>query len=184
MTRKDDGAGRRPRRPARRGPAPSARREEADSEQTIALPRPVVSATLAGAHRLASVYWEEVEAAMHGLVSVRRAEGAVELRLLTRGPVLLCFGAPALDARPGSVTCVYPITGGLLARTRGGALSFVQERRAGWRLRTAVRGFAPRLAALPGRPRWTGWLYANVQARIHAAVGRRYAARLLREAGR
>jgi hypothetical protein len=84
--------------------------------------------------------------------------------------------------RPTSVSCSYPIVGGLLARAEGGVLVLAQERADGWRLRTSVRGFFPRLGPLTGLPRWTGFLYAQVQARLHRAVGRKYVARLVLEA--
>jgi hypothetical protein len=49
-------------------------------------------------------------------------------------------------------------------------------------LRSTVAGFLPRLAARPGAPRWTGIVYAGVQARLHDAIGRRFLARLAEEA--
>jgi len=153
-----------------------------DSEQAFPLPDPVVPMSPAGAHRLGWAYWEEVERTTCGLVSVRSTGGGVELRLLRNGPVLLGFDPPELGVRPTSVCCSYPIVGGLLARAEGGVLVLAQERANGWRLRTSVRGFFPRLGPLTGRPRWTGFLYAQVQARLHRAVGRKYVARLVLEA--
>ena len=135
-----------------------------------------------GAHRLGWAYWEEVERATRGLVRVRSTGGGVELRLLHNGPLLLGFGPPELEVRPQSVFCSYAIVGGLLARAEGGVLTFAQERARPWYLRTSIRGFFPRLGALPGRPGWTGFLYVQVQARLHRTVARRYAARLVREA--
>lgn len=155
-----------------------------DSEQAFPLAAAVVPISLTGARRLGRAYWEEVERTTRGLVTVRPAGGGVELRLLGSGPVVLRFGPPALEADSVSVSCAYPILGGVLARSRGGVLALAQERRGGWRLRTAIRGFSPRLGPRPGRPRWTGFLYAHVQVRLHRAVGRRYAARLVREAPR
>jgi hypothetical protein len=82
------------------------------------------------------------------------------------------------------VSCSFEIRGGLLALDEGGTLTLVQESTSGgWRLRAAVTGFQPRLAARHGRPRWTGALY-EVQARLHAIVGRRFVARLVRGASR
>jgi hypothetical protein len=153
-----------------------------DSEQAFPLPDPVVPMSPAGAHRLGWAYWEEVERTTRGLVSVRSTGGGVELRLLRNGPVLLAFDPPELGVRPTSVSCSYPIVGGLLARAEGGVLVLAQERADGWRLRTSVRGFFPRLGPLTGLPRWTGFLYAQVQARLHRAVGRKYVARLVLEA--
>jgi hypothetical protein len=117
-----------------------------------------------------------------GLVSVRPTGGGVELRLLRNGPVLLGFDLPELEVRPTSVSCSYAILGGLLARAEGGVVTFAQERARPWCLRTSIRGFFPRLGAFPGRPRWTGFLYVQVQARLHRAVASRYVARLVREA--
>lgn len=155
-----------------------------ESEQAFPVPDPVVPMSPSGAHRLGWAYWEEVERTTRGLVTVRPTGGGVELRLLQKGPLLLGFGPPELDVRPTSVSCSFPILGGLLARAEGGVLALAQERARPWCLRTSIRGFFPRLGALPGRPRWSGFLYAQVQARLHRAVGRRYAARLVREARR
>ena len=155
-----------------------------ESHQAFPLPGPVVPMGPSGGLRLGRVYWEEVERTTRRLVSSRATDGGVELRLLRNGPVLLAFGPPELEMRPASVSCSYPILGGLLARGEAGMLVLAQERADSWRLRTTVRGFLPRLDARPGRPRWTGFLYAQVQARVHRAVGRRYVARLLREARR
>lgn len=85
---------------------------------------------------------------------------------------------------PTSISCSHPILGGLLARAEGGVLVFAQEQEGQWCIRTSIRGFFPSLGVLPGRPRWTGFLYAQVQARLHRAVGRRYVARLVSEARR
>ena len=137
-----------------------------------------------GAHRLGWAYWEEVERTTRRLVRARATAEGVELRLLRRGPVLLRFGHPELDVRTAVVSCSYPIRGGLLARGDGGVLALAQERAGTWCLRTSVRGFFPRLGTQPGRPGWTGFLYAHVQARLHQAVARRYVAHLVRRARR
>ena len=155
-----------------------------ESEQAFLLPDPVVPMSPSGAHRLGWAYWEEVERTTRGLVSVRPTGGGVELRLLRTGPLLLSFGPPELEVRPTSVSCSYRILGGLLARAEGGVVTFAQERAGPWCLRTSIRGFLPRLGALPGRPRWTGFFYAQVQARLHGFIGRRYVARLVGEARR
>jgi hypothetical protein len=152
-----------------------------ESEEAFPLPDPVVPMSVSGAHRLGWAYWEEVERTTRRLVRVRPTARGVELRLLREGPVLLCLGLPELDVRPTFVSCSYPIRGGLLARGDGGVLALAQERADTWCLRTSVRGFFPRLGTLPGRPGWTGFLYAHVQARLHRAVARRYVARLIGE---
>ena len=57
-----------------------------------------------------------------------------------------------------------------------------QEHADGWRLRTAIQGFFPRLGALTGRPRWTGFLYGDDRGdlsphlRSRAETARRLAA--------
>ncbi len=153
-----------------------------DSEETFPLPDSVVPMNALGARRLGRAYWEEVEQTTRGLMSVQPADGGVELRLLRKGPLLLGFGPPELEVCPTSISCSYPILGGLLARAEGGVLVFAQEQAGPWCIRTSIRGFFPRLGVLPGRPRWTGFLYAQVQARLHRAVGRRYVARLVGEA--
>ena len=70
---------------------------------------------------------------------------------------------------------------GLLARGAGGELVFEQRRSPAWCVRTLVRDFSPRLAGRVGTPGWTGFIYHQVQARLHRAIGRRYVARLVRE---
>jgi hypothetical protein len=182
--REEQRTGRPSRRPVLFGPVRPNVTVAAESEQAFPLSGPVVPMSGSGAHRLGWAYWEEVERTTRGLVSVRPTGGSVELRLLRNGPLLLGFGPPELEVRPTSVSCSYPILGGLLARAEGGVLALAQERARPWCLRTSIRGFFPRLGALPGRPRWTGFLYAQVQARLHRAVARRYAARLVREARR
>ena len=85
---------------------------------------------------------------------------------------------------PGSVSCRYPIRGGVLARAPAGSISFTQTGAGDVELRSAISGFFPRLAARPRGARWNGLLYPQIQARLHVALGRRYFARLWREAGR
>jgi hypothetical protein len=153
-----------------------------ESEEAFPLPVPVVPMNASGAHRLGWAYWEEVERTTRRLVRARATTEGVELRLFREGPVLLRFGHPELDVRATVVSCSYPIRGGLLARGGGGVLALAQERARTWCLRTSIRGFFPRLGTLPGRPGWTGFLYAHVQARLHRAVARRYVAHLVRGA--
>ena len=80
-----------------------------------------------------------------------------------------------------AVVCRYAILGGALARAPGGAISFAQQVGPCPELRSTISGFLPLLAARPGWPSWTGALYEQVQVRLHAAVGRRYFARLVQE---
>jgi hypothetical protein len=142
---------------------------------------PVVSVTRDGARRLGSAYWREVERSTRGAVRARRTPESVELRVFGRAPALLRFGAPEIRVDPSGVSCTYPVVGGLLARGAGGELVFEQRRIAAWCLRTLVRDFSPRLAGRAGGAGWTGFVYRQVQARLHRAIGRRYVARLVRE---
>jgi hypothetical protein len=182
----EHGTGRPTRRPVPSGPVgrETATAVSVESEEAFALSAPVVPMDASGAHRLGWAYWEEVERTTRRLVRPRATTEGVELRLLRGGPVLLRFGHPELEVRATFVSCSYPIRGGLLARGDGGvlALALAQERAGAWCLRTSIRGFFPRLGTLPGRPGWTGFLYAHVQARLHRAVARRYVAHLVRGA--
>src|SRR5512133_777279 len=96
-----------------------------ESEQRVVLEAPAVAFDEAGASALGERYWQEVQRATYGLVRARQA-GGIELRLLGRGPVLLSFAAPALEAGPESVRCRFPISGGLLTRRAAGEISFTQ----------------------------------------------------------
>jgi hypothetical protein len=149
------------------------------SQQRLRVARPVVAVSEEGALALGRAYWEEVERFTRGLVRVRPGGSGVDLTLVGRF-VLLRFGPADTRLDGDSVVCRYPILGGLLARAPGGAISFSQQGGDRPELRSAITGFQPRLAARPGRPDWTGALYAHVQARLHGAVGRRYFARLER----
>ena len=155
-----------------------------ESVQRVELPAPVVERSAAGARRLGEVYWRELERTTVGLVRAQPTSAGLQLRLLGVGPALLRFGQPELSVEQRSVTCCYPIRGGVLARLPAGSISFAQT---GWdhvELRSTISGFFPRLAARPDRPRWIGLLYPHVQVRLHVALGRRYFGRLWREAGR
>lgn len=149
------------------------------SQQRLRVARPVVAVSAEGARELGRAYWEEVERFTRGFVRARPHAGGVELALLGR-LVLLSFGPAETRLDGDSVVCRHPILGGLLARVPGGAISFSQQAGDSPELRSTITGFQPRLGARPGRPGWTGALYAHVQARLHGAVGRRYFARLER----
>lgn len=143
-----------------------------ESEERACAPLAIVEASPEGGRRLAAAYWREVERTTGGLVRARRSPEGLALRAL--GAPLLRFGLPHVEAGGDRVRCCYPIEGGLLARRPGGWIAFAQEGRV---LTSSISGFHPRLALFPG-------LYAHVQARIHAAVSRRYFARLVREGTR
>jgi hypothetical protein len=151
------------------------------SEESFELARPVVPVTRDGAGRLGSAYWHEVERSTRGAVRARRTTEGVELCFFGRAPALLRFGGPEIQVDPTGISCTYPVLGGLLARGPGGELVFEQRRSPAWCVRTLVRDFSPRLAGRPGRAGWRGFVYYQVQARLHRAIGRRYVARLVRE---
>jgi hypothetical protein len=155
-----------------------------ESEQCVALSSPVVDFSVAGARHLGHSYWREVEHLTRRLVRTRMRDGSLELRLFGHGPALLRFGPPAVDATDELVRCSYPIEGGLLARRSAGEIVFAQVGGTRPAVRSAIRGFFPRLAARQGEPDWTGALYNQVQSRIHVAVSRRYFTRLIAEATR
>jgi hypothetical protein len=140
-----------------------------ESEQRVALARPVVEFSAAGAERLGRSYWLEVRRLTGSLVRPRERGGALELRLLG-GPVLLRFDRPTIEASETRARCSYPIAGGLLTRRAAGELTF--EQTAGT-LSSTVRGFFPRVAN-----------YDRLQGRAHVAISRRYFRRLIAEAAR
>ena len=149
-----------------------------ESEQRVTLRTPVVGFDDAGATALGERYWREVERTTHGLVRAHRTAAGVHLRLLSRGPVLLSFGRPTLEANAHRVRCSFPISGGRLAKRAAGELMFAQVDGERVELRSAIRGFYPSLAAHEGRRDWTGALYNSLQSRIHVAISRRYFASL------
>jgi hypothetical protein len=153
-----------------------------ESEQSVVLREPVVDVSPAGAAHLGEAYWQEVERVTRGLVRARSRGDTLVLRLLGRGPALLQFGRPSLQATEALVRCSYPIAGGLLARRAAGEIVFAQVGGSELVLRSTIRGFFPSLSARAGRPDWTGALYSHVQSRIHVAISRRYFSRVLREA--
>ena len=155
-----------------------------ESVQRIEFPMPVVERSAAGARRLGELYWREIERASFGLIRARATAGRVQIRLFGLAPALLRFGRPEHEVAARSVSCVFPIRGGLLARAPVGSISFTQTGSDAVEVRSAISGFFPRLAARRQRRHWNGLLYPHVQARLHVALGRRYFARLWLEAAR
>jgi hypothetical protein len=143
-----------------------------ESVQRMTFPRPVVEHTSAGAQKLGDLYWRELRRVTLGLVQTTLRNDELEMRVLGRGPSLLRFGRPVETIDAETVSCSYPIHGGLLARAPAGSLRFTQEGLDSVAVTSAVEGFLPRL----------GVLYAPVQSRLHVALGRRYFSRLRREA--
>ena len=155
-----------------------------ESVQRITFPAPVVERSAAGARRLGEQYWCEVERSTFGAVRVLASPEGVELRLLGLRPALLRFGRPEHAVTTQTVSCLYPIRGGLLARAPAGSLAFRQTGVDAVEVTSAIEGFFPRLAV---RRQWRGWkglLYPQIQARLHVALGRRYFARLWRSSVR
>ena len=151
------------------------------TQRGMVAPRPVVERTGEGARILGAAYWREVERLTRGLVRTRsRSSGGTELRVTRWGPTLLRFGPPQPSATANAVSTTYPIIGGLLARRAAGALTLSMHGGAGSvELRSAIADYHPALAAGPGAPAWTGELYDQIQARVHARVSRRYFQRLI-----
>jgi hypothetical protein len=155
-----------------------------ESVQRTAFSTPVVERSAAGAKLLGEVYWREVQRSTFGVIRVRRGADGLDLRLFGVGPALLRFGRPEQAVGTTMVRCLYPIRGGLLVRVPGGSISFTQAGSDAVEVTSAIAGFFPRLAARRQGRRWHGLLYPQVQARLHVALGRRYFARLWREARR
>ena len=129
---------------------------------------------------LGAAYWCEVERLTRRLVRTRSRNSGMELRVACCGPTLLRLGNPQLSVTSDSVSTTYPITGGLLARRAAGSITLSMYGGSGRvELRSAIAGYHPTLAARPGAPAWTGELYEQIQARIHARVSRRYFQRLI-----
>jgi hypothetical protein len=149
-------------------------------EQLVTSSRPLVEYSEAGALALAERYWHEVEITTHRLVRVRPCDGAIALRLFGRW-TMLRFGAPGTIVDESGVLSRFPITGGALARTPGGSITFSQSAPPAVQLRATIDGFFPRLGGRPGSPAWTGALYRHVQQRIHTSISRRYFQRLIGE---
>ena len=151
-----------------------------ESTQRMVAPRPVVERTVEGAMMLGAAYWREVERLTRGLVRTHSRNGGMELRVARRGPTLLRFGPPQLSVTTDAVSTTYPITGGMLARRAAGSITLSMRGGADRvELRSAIAGYHPTLAARPGAPAWTGELYDQIQARVHARVSRRYFQRLI-----
>jgi hypothetical protein len=155
-----------------------------ESVQRTAFSVPVVERSAAGATLLGEVYWREVQRSTFGVIRVRPSGDGLVVRLFGAGPALLRFGRPEHSVSSTTVRCVYPIRGGLLVRTPGGSISFMQTGSGAVEVSSAIAGFFPRLAPRRQRRRWQGLLYLQVQARLHVALGRRYFARLWQEARR
>ena len=157
-----------------------------ESVQRVRLPAPVVEHSAAGAKRLG----DAVLARARALDARPRPSAGRAPRQWSSGcsgSALHCsgFGPPELSVTPSSVTCRYPILGGLLAR-HAGRLDLVHADGCRRRRASAPRSTASSLASRTRRLRrgWNGLLYPQLQTRLHVALGRRYFARLRAEAAR
>ena len=144
------------------------------SDERVHAKYPVVARSRAGALHLGDRYWSEVGRASRGSLRRRDTASGVELRLFAIGPSLLRFGPPELHVSAEGVSCRYPISGGLLARRPGGAITLSQREAEEPELRATVTAFVPRLA-LP-------LFYDRLQHRLHVRISRRYFRRLISEA--
>jgi len=146
-----------------------------ESTQRAVVTSPPADRSREGAAALAAAYWRAVAHSTGGLVGRRANAAGSELRLGHRGPVLLRFGPPKYHVTATGVAAEYPIIGGLLTRRPSGSLTLSMEARDDQvELRSAIAGYYPTLAARPGAPSWTGEVYNQVQARLHARVSRSY----------
>ena len=109
------------------------------------------------APQLEELYWDEVRRATFGLIGF----SGNALRLLGVWPAVLRFG-PAAEGRRA-------ILGGLAARGPGGEIAWRAD---GEHASVAVEGFAPLLRG----PLW------RLESAFHDLVGRRFLARIAREA--
>lgn len=147
--------------------------EPITSHEAVTAARPVVESSPQGAEALAASYWREVEATTQRLVRANAVDGSIDLHLFGQGPALFRLGPPAILAGLESVTCTYPIVGGLLVGRPGGELALEQLSGNPVVLRSTLTEYVPRFA---------GALYYQVQARIHSLIARRFFARLVRDA--
>lgn len=159
--------------------APPPTRVVVDSEERIALARPVVDRSEEGARLLGDRYWEELGRSTKGVVRAHRRADGVDVRL---GPLvtLLRFGPREITSTDEETASRYPIAGGWLAARPGGMLAIVQRSLPSLEVAVRVEGYSARLGPEgPGR-HLRGRLYAQVQLRAHRAVSRRFLDRAAR----
>ena len=144
--------------------------------QKIVLARPAVEPTEHGASELADAYWAQIRRLTRGLVRVRPTGRGPELRLW--GVALFRFGPATTTVTPELVECRYAIVGGLLAKEEAGSLAFAQRKEPRLELEVSVTDYVPFLSSRRERRSLRGFVYRQVQERLHAAIGRRYLARM------
>jgi len=142
-----------------------------ETEQRVFLPAPVVSSTEDGGRALGRRYWLEVGRVARGLVRARAGPKGVEIYLAGAGLTLLALGPEEVTVESDRVTCRYAIRGGLLSGAAGGELVVAQIVGDSPELSVAVSGFFAR----------RGFLYRQLQRRLHVSVSRRYFRSLLAE---
>jgi hypothetical protein len=91
---------------------------------------------------------------------------------------LFRFGPAATTVTPELVECRFAILGGLLAKEEAGSLAFVQRSSPRLELEVSVTDYVPFLSSRRARPSLRHFVYRQVQERLHAAIGRRYLARM------
>ena len=89
-----------------------------ESRQRVLVAEPAVESSDSGARWLGVTYWQAVAAFTRGVVRATWSADGGRLRLLG-GANLLTFGSPAIAVDADSVSCRYPIQGGLLALAAG-----------------------------------------------------------------
>jgi hypothetical protein len=151
-----------------------------ESRQRVLVAEPAVEVSDSGARWLGVTYWRAVAGSTRGVVRATWSADGGRLKLLG-GASLLTFGSPAIAVDADTVSCRYPIQGGILALRPGGSVTLAQRAVDGeYELTVTVEEYLPRLAARAGAPWWTGALYAKGQSPFHAAVSRRYFELLVR----
>jgi hypothetical protein len=148
------------------------------SVESIELGAPLVPATGDGARALGEWYWDELRRTSRGLVQAREDDAGVRL-VLGGAATLFRFGPPELVVDDADVVCRYPILGGALASSPGGALSIVQRGGDGPRLEVVVTEYRSRLAERGARFH-RGLLYTALQAPLHRRVSRGFLRRTAR----
>src|SRR5688500_9700924 len=123
-----------------------------ESRQRVLVTEPAVESSGSGARWLGVTYWQSVARFTRGLV--RATWGADGGRLsLVGGVSLLRFGPPAIAIDGHTVSCRYPIQGGVLALRPGGSVTLAQRAvGAEYELTVTVEEYLPRLAARAGAP--------------------------------
>ena len=145
--------------------------------QKIVLARPAVESTERGASELADAYWAQIRRLTRGLA--RRADRRVAAPSCACGALRSSgSGRRRRRSRPELVECRYAIVGGLLAKEEAGSLAFAQRTAPRLELEISVTDYVPFLSSRRELCSLRRFVYRQVQERLHAAIGRRYLARM------